>query len=214
MHVGSLDPNEPAIPLLDDATNVQFANGHLIFVRDGRLMAQPFNLERRQLEAGTSPAMLAEGVQDRGGGAAFSVAGNGAIAYQAVVPVPMQLEWLDREGRRLGTLGGVEDYGEVALSPDGSRAAVSMLDPSAGTHDIWIFDVKRGSESGSLPIRGTTSPPCGRPMAIAWSTRLFERDSPSCTKPRPPAPIEPRSYRSPGSTSGSSPRTGRRTGPF
>ncbi len=162
VHVGSLDPNEPAIPLLDDATNVQFANGHLIFVRDGRLMAQPFNLERRQLEAGTSPAMLAEGVQDRGGGAAFSVAGNGAIAYQAVVPVPMQLEWLDREGRRLGTLGGVEDYGEVALSPDGSRAAVSMLDPSAGTHDIWIFDVKRGSRE-----RITSDP--GDDIAPVWS---------------------------------------------
>jgi Tol biopolymer transport system component len=145
VYVGSLDANEPPTALLGNGTNARFANGHLIFVRDGRLMAQPFNLERRQFEAGTSPAVLAEGVQDRGGGAAFSVAGNGAIAYQAVVPVPMQLEWLDREGRRVGTLGGVADYSDVALSRDGSRAAVSMLDPSAGTHDIWVFDVKRGS---------------------------------------------------------------------
>jgi Tol biopolymer transport system component len=32
----------------------------------------------------------------------------------------------------------------VALSPDGSRAAVSLNDPSVGSRDLWIYDVTRG----------------------------------------------------------------------
>src|SRR5262249_22041136 len=36
------------------------------------------------------------------------------------------------------------DLGDVALSPDGSRVAVSVLDVQVGTRDIWTYDVTRG----------------------------------------------------------------------
>jgi Tol biopolymer transport system component len=145
VYLGSLDPNEPAKLVLDGGANAKFANGHVVFVRDGRLMVQRFDTGRLQLEAGTSPAVLAEGVQSGAGNtAAFSVSETGVIAYQAVVPVPMQLGWLDRAGRPLTALGTVADYSDVVLSADGTRAAVSMLDLSAGGRDIWVFDVRRG----------------------------------------------------------------------
>ena len=47
-------------------------------------------------------------------------------------------------GRRLGTLGEPADYGDIVLSPDGRRAAVSVLDAAVNTRDIWVFDISRG----------------------------------------------------------------------
>ncbi len=51
---------------------------------------------------------------------------------------------MDRAGKRLSTLGGTGDYGDLELSPDGSRLAVAVLDVSRGTRDIWMFDVASG----------------------------------------------------------------------
>ena len=55
-----------------------------------------------------------------------------------------QLIWFDRKGTRLATLGDEADYVDVALSPDGSHAATSRMNPAHGTRDLWIFDVVRG----------------------------------------------------------------------
>ena len=147
--VGSLDAGERVEMLFEGGTNAKFSDGHVVFVRDGRLMAQPFDHEGNRLQPGTSATPLAEGVQNAGGSgggstAAFSVSETGSIAFQTTEPVPMQLEWFDRSGKRVGVLGAQGDYGDVVLSPDGSRVAVSLLDPAAGQRDIWTLDVKRG----------------------------------------------------------------------
>jgi hypothetical protein len=164
LYLGSLDAAAPPTLLLEGGTNAKVANGHLLFVRSGTLMAQPFDMERRRLVPGTAAVPLAEGVQEAAGGgsAAFSVSTTGVIAYLPVVPVPMQLEWFDRTGLQIGALGEQADYADVVLSPDGSLAAVSRLDPSAGTRDIWVFDVKRG-----LRERITSHP--GDDIAPVWS---------------------------------------------
>jgi len=150
VYVGSLDANERATLLMKGGANAKYANGHLLFVRGGRLMAQPLDVERLQLKEDADPVQIADGVQDAGGAsgggsAAFSVSDAGVIAYQAVVPVRMQLEWFDRSGQKTGSLGDRADYSEVVLAPDGLRAAVALLDPGAGTRDLWVFDVKRGA---------------------------------------------------------------------
>lgn len=136
--VGSLDGNEPPKLIVDSVSMAKYANGHVLFVRSGRLMALPFDVDR--LSRTGEAIQLAEGVQE----GAFSVSATGVLAYQAVTPTRMQLAWFDRSGRRLSTLGGEADYADVALSRDGSRAAVSMLDAASGTRDIWTFDVARG----------------------------------------------------------------------
>ena len=43
----------------------------------------------------------------------------------------------------LATLGDQADYVDVALSPDDTRVAVSLMDLQIGTRDLWIFDVAR-----------------------------------------------------------------------
>ncbi len=147
--VGSLDAGEKAVMLFEGGTNAKFSDGHVVFVRDGRLMAQPFDLVQMRLQAGAPATPLAEGVQSTGGSgggstSALSVSETGTIAFQSTEPVAMQLEWFDRSGTRVGVLGAQGDYGDVVLSPDGSRVAVSLLDPIAGQRDVWTLDVRRG----------------------------------------------------------------------
>jgi Tol biopolymer transport system component len=41
-------------------------------------------------------------------------------------------------------VGDAADYGDIELSPDGRQVAVSVLDSSTNTRDLWIIDVMRG----------------------------------------------------------------------
>jgi eukaryotic-like serine/threonine-protein kinase len=148
VYIGSLDTNEGTRLLLPDASQARYASGHVIFLRGGTLMAQRFDVDRRELIGSAAP--LADGIQmmtgTSGGGlaGAFSVSNTGILAYQPTVSVQSQLVWLDRRGRQLGTLGELGDYAEVVLSPDGSRATVSALDPTARSRDLWVYDTARG----------------------------------------------------------------------
>ena len=42
----------------------------------------------------------------------------------------VQLTWLDRDGRELGSLGPPGDYGSFALSPDGERLVIQVQNPT------------------------------------------------------------------------------------
>jgi len=101
---------------------------------------------------------VAEQVQQTGGGGApsgaFSVSDR-TVAYRTGVGArgfPTQLNWFDRSGKVVGTVGERADYADIEISPDGTRATVSELDPGTG-RDVWIFDLARG-----LPTRFTTDP--------------------------------------------------------
>jgi eukaryotic-like serine/threonine-protein kinase len=59
---------------------------------------------------------------------------------------PPLLQWFDRAGHVLGTVGGQADYSNPALSPDGRRVAVSIRDNS-GRRDIWVFDLVNGAQT-------------------------------------------------------------------
>jgi Tol biopolymer transport system component len=120
--------------------------GHLLFLLQGRLMAQPF--DDRTLELTGEALPVAQQVTY------FSVSANGILAYRGgrgIIPTEteQQLAWFDRMGKSLGTVGPPSQYNDVALSPDGKRAAVSRL----GSGDIWILDLARNT-----PARFTFGP--------------------------------------------------------
>jgi len=54
---------------------------------------------------------------------------------------------LDREGKQVATVGEPGLYGQPALSPDGTRIAVSRNEPRTGQSDIWVFDVATGKST-------------------------------------------------------------------
>ena len=147
IYLGSLDGAEPARLLLPGATQARYASGHVLFVQNGTLMAQRFDVESRQLRG--APLPLVEEVRlstsgATGATAAFSVSDDGVLVYQAALRTESRPVWFDRTGRQLGALATPGDYGEVALSPDGARLAVSAMDAERSTRDLWLYDVDGG----------------------------------------------------------------------
>ncbi len=134
VYVGALDSKAPGKLIEPGGSNAKYANGHLIFLRNGALLAQPFDVDR--LELGGTPVSLVDHVQTTGTSAsdvagAFTVSETGVLAYQTGSLVRSQLTWFDRAGTRLATLGDQADYVDVALSPDDTRVAVSLMDLAA-----------------------------------------------------------------------------------
>jgi Tol biopolymer transport system component len=132
--------------------------GHLIWVRDNRLVAQPFDAERLQLSGESAVIAGTEGVGEsrNNGRAAFSLSQEGTLLF-AGGEDRLQLEWIGRDGRTAGTVGAADRYVALRISPDGVRAAVSLYDASA-KRDIWTLDVTRGlpsrvtSDDGFVPV--------------------------------------------------------------
>jgi serine/threonine protein kinase len=142
VYVGSLDRGEGSKLLIDSGTNVRYGSGHVIFVRENVLMAQPFDADRLALTG--EPRPVAEQVELTGpGSAAFTVSATGVLAYQPSSE-GSQLVWFDRAGRQLSAVGEPAAYDDIELSPDGRRAAVSVRDDATNTRDLWIFDIERG----------------------------------------------------------------------
>ncbi len=142
VYVGNLDSPSSSRVVIDEASHAMYAQGHLLFLRDNVLVAQPFDTARLVLTG--VPAPLTEQVELIGAwSAAFDVSTTGVLAYQPAAG-GSQLVWFDREGRQLDALGEPANYGDIELSPDGQRAAVSVLDRGTNTRDLWVFDVVRG----------------------------------------------------------------------
>ncbi len=146
VYVGSLDFTEKSRLLFEGGSNAQYALGYVLFMRGDTLMAQAFDADRLELTGEAVP--VAEGVQIGGATGrtgAFSVSQTGVLAYQAGSgDIRSQLIWFDRTGKQIATLGDQADHSGVELSPDGTRAAVTILDPARSTRDIWLYDVARG----------------------------------------------------------------------
>jgi Tol biopolymer transport system component/tRNA A-37 threonylcarbamoyl transferase component Bud32 len=119
--------------------------GHLVFLRDTTLMAQPFDPARVELNGDAVP--ITEGVDSFAAQfyGLFSVSNNGTLVYRGGVGNTLALTWFDQNGKLAGVLGEPGDYANPAVSPDQSRVAVAR--GLAGARDIWIVDIARGSSS-------------------------------------------------------------------
>jgi Tol biopolymer transport system component len=146
LRIGSLDPAEAAITLLQAESSVSYAAGHVLFFRDEALMAQPFDLEALRLTGDAFP--LAEHVSWEGGRyVGASASQDGTLVYAHGGSFTEQLTWFDRAGRALGTLGEAAPYLSIALAPDEHRVAVGLASGSPANRDIWIIDVARNVSS-------------------------------------------------------------------
>jgi len=147
IRAGSLDSKEDG-RILPGYSGVAFASGHLLFAREGSLFAQGFDAGKLRLFG--EPRAL--GQQVREGGpflrmASFSVSANGVLIYEPRTLLASQMVWFDREGKKAGTLGEPAVLLGPTISPDGTKVAVSIVDPNARLPDIWIFDLARGAKT-------------------------------------------------------------------
>jgi serine/threonine protein kinase len=155
VYVGTLDSTERT-QVCHCRSNVAYANGQLLYVRDGNLVAQRFDLERLSVQG--DPVVLADQVEYNPMGgllrAAFSVSQTGALAYRTIDET--RLAWFDRRGSPLGSLGDPGNLGNPALSADERRVAVDRHD--RGSTDIWLIEVASGMQSRLTNGAGATKP--------------------------------------------------------
>jgi eukaryotic-like serine/threonine-protein kinase len=152
--------DQPRQRILADSYAASYVNGDLFFMRDGTLMAQPFDANKLQLRG--DPVPVAEHVATTGSIGIFSVSPAGVLAYRtgtAAAGNEWQPTWFDREGKTIGMAGESGPDLGLALSPDGTRAAGrDAVGTSLG--DIWVHDFARGVRTrltfrqsvGSFPV--------------------------------------------------------------
>jgi Tol biopolymer transport system component len=141
------------------------AAGHLLFVRDGALLAQPFDAEEAAPsgEAVAIAPSVAAWTNNAGFGW-FAASPAGTLAYFSGGGVrnQVQLAWLDRKGVQVGTFGAPGNFGQITLSPDERNVALEISD-AEGQYDLWVMDVARGVTS-----RVTATP--GNERDPVWSS--------------------------------------------
>jgi Tol biopolymer transport system component len=128
--------------LLEGASHARYTQGHLLFLRGTTLMAQPFDPTRLMLSGEAMP--VADQVQtDPAWRGAFALSDTGVVAYQAGAS-SSRLLWFDRAGNQKGVLSDRANYDDVFLSPDGTRASVSIRESGTSSRSIWTVDVASG----------------------------------------------------------------------
>ncbi len=144
---GSLDSPKTE-RLFESVSNALYAPpGYLFYVNQGTLVAQGFDANGLRLTGPAAPVGTGVGLTAGYGYGFFSVSETGALAYQAAPGAfgISQMTWYNRAGEKLGTVGESGHYSSSALSPEGSKIAVGV--GGAGARDIWIYDLKRGTDS-------------------------------------------------------------------
>ena len=90
---------------------------------------------------------MAEQVGMAGVGVArFSASQSGSLTFEKFDNTT-KLAMYSREGREIGQVGSPKQFGEVSLSPDGTRVATMFSDPYGRSRAIWVFELARGTSS-------------------------------------------------------------------
>ncbi len=150
------DLREGAVRRIHDGATARYAStGHIVWsLPDGSLMAARF--DARRLAMAGPPVRLAETVRHKVGGTAmFMLSRSGTLLYRVGGRPTQELVWVSRAG-------GVEPvdpawtgmFSSPALSPDGTRLAVSLVggpptsEPGVNQHlasaDVWVKHLDRG----------------------------------------------------------------------
>jgi serine/threonine-protein kinase len=140
--------------------------GHLIFYRDGELLAAPFDAGTQRV-TGAAVRILESVPATVAGVPLADVSATGALVYAPTI-ASARLVWVFREGAEQALADTPRIYANPRLDPKGRWVLVS-----AG--DLWVHDLARASFSrvtlGNIPVGG------GFPVLTPDGTRVVFRTS-------------------------------------
>jgi serine/threonine-protein kinase len=165
--------------IMEDAADGRYLRtGHLVFLRQGMLMAVRFDLDRLEVTGQPVPVvanvMQGLNVPDSSmtiGAGQYSVSNSGLLTY-----VPGGI-FLDRENSlvRVDQKGNVQSVGDfkapfdyISFSPDERRIAYQTIGKEWG---VWIYDLNRGAASkltGEGFAEGFSWTPDGKRLVLSW----------------------------------------------
>jgi Tol biopolymer transport system component len=164
--------------LHQDAADARYVpTGHLVFLRQGTLMALRFDLVK--LEFIGQPTPLVENVMQtfttlsdyNTGAGQFTISDSGSLVYAAGGMLPVRqssLVWVDQRGIEQAVTHLQSPFFAPRLSPDGQRIAYV----AAGREwQVWVFDLNIGTNS-RLTGEGRATYPIwtrdGKRIVFSW----------------------------------------------
>jgi serine/threonine protein kinase/Tol biopolymer transport system component len=141
----SLDGGEQKVVVRSPAA-AEYASGHLLFLRERTLMAQPFDPDRLELSGEPFPVadtvvLISTGTAQ----AVFSASQTGVLAFQGgTLSADLVLRWRGRDGSNLETIGEPARFtDDVRLSPTEETALVQIRADEGSNRDLWVVELER-----------------------------------------------------------------------
>jgi serine/threonine protein kinase/Tol biopolymer transport system component len=138
--------------LATDSNAIYAEPGNLLYVRDGTLVAQPFDTVSQTVRGDATP--IVEGLDFNPGRGQpryrFAASNTGVLAYIADPSDERnaRLTIYDRSGNGVDTIAAPARAGSGAFSPEGRTVAYDKGDPSNPlATDIWLYDLARRDNS-------------------------------------------------------------------
>ncbi len=163
IHLASLDAKPDSKedrPLILDESNPEYLApspgnplGHLLFVREQALMAQPVDPQTLEPKGELFPVADQVSRGSATGISLYSVSESGILIVQTGAGAGTQHLWFDRTGKELGPVRGVvQSRPTFALSPDGKRVVIERPAASQSNTDLWITDLEHSGTETRLTI--------------------------------------------------------------
>jgi serine/threonine protein kinase len=146
IYVGDLD-SKSRRPVVAASSNAVYSPpGYLLFLREGTLITQRFDADKQDTIG--DPIPIAERVVNYAVAVdgLFSSSQNGVLVFASGGVGGVQLGFFDRSGKLVSMVGAPSVIEWPAVSADGNSVAIDRLDPQTGFFDIWLHDLKRGTE--------------------------------------------------------------------
>jgi Tol biopolymer transport system component len=129
--------------LIDASSNCQYANGYLLFVRQGILLAQKFDPDNLKIVGEAMPVTQNIQYYDLRIVGSFAASQNGKLVYQDESQNNVSTVILDKNGKEIKKILDQKPMFIIRFSPDGDKLAYDYYDQNEKNIDIWTYDLTR-----------------------------------------------------------------------
>jgi serine/threonine-protein kinase len=157
--------------LLEGSFPHYVTSGHIVFLRDGVIWAATFDAQKLQVTGDAVRVLQGVGLNNVADAALMSISDTGTLIYTpgTADAIDRTLLWVDRAGREEAIPAPPKMYGNVRLSPDGSRLAIDVAEQNR--RDLWIWHFQNQRLSAFHTSEGINVSPVwtrdGRRIAFA-----------------------------------------------